>query len=368
MLFDPRPKQDRKDLFGRDDELDTLLRIFRSKCPLILVTGIRRIGKTSLIKVALKEADQPYIYLDMRILEEEGFSKIVLYRLISGELSRIASRWIRIKDFLKTIKGVKFVGIKVELDWSEYKLTLFSLLNALNNWVERDDKISYLILAFDEAQLLRYMMGGKGRIDFRSLIAYSYDNLPNIKFLLTGSEVGLLMNFIGVEEPNSSLYGRYKEELRLERFNREISISFLEAGFKGYDIKFDTIILEKVVDKIDGVVGWLTYFGYMAVRKGSINDELINETLNIAIKMVKEKLSKITQRSRYYKLILKAIGEEGVRWIDIKRRVEAWCGKPITSIQLTRNLKTLTELNYIQKENNIYKIPDPIIRKATKQL
>ena len=75
MLFDPRPKQEKRDLFGRERELNRLLAAMGSRCPLILLLGVRRIGKTSLLKVALKEAGQPYIYLDLRILEEEGYSR-----------------------------------------------------------------------------------------------------------------------------------------------------------------------------------------------------------------------------------------------------------------------------------------------------
>jgi hypothetical protein len=43
LLFDPRPKTRRADLFGRDRELEMLAENVNS--PLILITGIRRIGK-----------------------------------------------------------------------------------------------------------------------------------------------------------------------------------------------------------------------------------------------------------------------------------------------------------------------------------
>lgn len=44
-------------------------------------------------------------------------------------------------------------------------------------------------MTFDEAQLLRNMMGGKGRIDFRSLLAYAYDKLSNLIFILTVGDI-----------------------------------------------------------------------------------------------------------------------------------------------------------------------------------
>ncbi|MEM2563798.1 MAG: ATP-binding protein, partial [Candidatus Bathyarchaeia archaeon] len=54
--------------------------------------------------------------------------------------------------------------------------------------------------SFDEAQMLRFLEGGKGRIDFRRMLAYAYDNLRGLRFILTGSEVGLLLSFLRLEE------------------------------------------------------------------------------------------------------------------------------------------------------------------------
>ncbi|MEM2089394.1 MAG: hypothetical protein QXI42_03925 [Thermoproteota archaeon] len=40
----------------------------RKRESLILLLGVRRIGKTSLLKVGLEECDMPHIYFDLRIL------------------------------------------------------------------------------------------------------------------------------------------------------------------------------------------------------------------------------------------------------------------------------------------------------------
>lgn len=61
-LFDPRPKSSRSELLDRADELRLLDKSVGR--PLIVVLGIRRIGKTSLVKSFL----EPYngIYIDLR--------------------------------------------------------------------------------------------------------------------------------------------------------------------------------------------------------------------------------------------------------------------------------------------------------------
>ena len=128
MLFDPRPKERREDLYGRERELQELLEALRGECPLILLLGVRRIGKTSLLKVALRESSQPYIYLDLRVLEEEGYSKVVLYRMLSEELSRLQSSWNRLRSWLGSVKGVEIAGVRVELDWGREGVRLGALI------------------------------------------------------------------------------------------------------------------------------------------------------------------------------------------------------------------------------------------------
>lgn len=337
-----------------------------SRCPLILLLGVRRVGKTSLLKVALKESGQPHIYLDLRVLEEEGFSKAVLYRLLSDELSRLNSTWAKLREFLRRVRGVEVSGIRIELDWGRGGVMLSSLLDALNEWVEKEREASYLTIALDEAQLLRNMMGGKGRIDFRSLLAYGYDNLPNLKFLLTGSEIGLLMDFIGAEDPASPLYGRYREEITLERFDDEAAIKFLKAGFREHGIEAEGDTLIKVVKSLDGIVGWLTYYGYRAIREGRLDGNILNAVLEEAKLLASKELDKIIQRSSYYKLVLRSLGRGDERWTDIKRSVEAWSGHPISNAHLTRLLEGLLKLGIIEKRGQRYLVVDPVILEAVK--
>ena len=365
MLFDLRPKEDKKELFGREQELKKLLAALTSDCPLILLLGIRRVGKTSLLKVALKECGQPHIYLDLRTLAEEGYSKVVLYRLLSEELSHLRPA-TKLRELLRTIRGIGVYGVKVELDWGRGGAALSSLFKALNEWAK--EKKKYLIMALDEAQLLRCLTGGKGRIDFKSLLAYSYDNLSNLKFILTGSEVGLLMDFIGADDPKSPLYGRYREEVILERFDRRTSIEFLKAGFKERGLKVGADVLRKVVEKLDGIVGWLTYYGYEAVKRRSLDDGLVEEVFTEAKKIAEKEVEKVVQRSRHYRFVLKALGLGDKRWTEVKRTVEAWHGRPISNTHLTRLLEGLAKLGMVEKLNGSYHITDPIIRGVAKDL
>jgi len=68
VLFDERLKENRRKLIDREKELEQLKANMNR--PLILLTGIRRIGKTSLLKVFLNELGTPLVLIDARELKQ----------------------------------------------------------------------------------------------------------------------------------------------------------------------------------------------------------------------------------------------------------------------------------------------------------
>jgi uncharacterized protein len=387
MLFDMRPKTNREDLFGRDAELDGLKSALQYSAPLVILLGQRRVGKTSLLKTALDELDSPWIYLDMRRLDEEGYSKVVFYRILSDEITRLNEGWKRLGEALKKVRGIQIAGSGIELDWSEKGPLLSSLFQSLDHWaasqtrkreMRKKDVSSgknggnFLIIAIDEAQLLNNMLGGKGKVDFRSLIAYCYDNLPHIKFLLTGSEVGLLMDFLSLEDPKSALFGRGIDEITLHRFTREKSIEYLEAGFTEYNVKLRPETIQIAVDKLDGVVGWLTLFGNSAVqskkRRNQDEDEILGSVVDLAKNTVRGELKSILVRSRYYGLALKSLASGRRHWRDIKSDLSSWIRRPVTDAQVTRTLSSLVKLDLVEKQNGDYVINDPVVSQFAKDI
>ncbi len=259
MLFDIEPKTRREDLFGRDNEVDSILNFIRGRSRLLAIYGIRRVGKTSVLRVALNEANTPYCYIDARALEND-FTKRRFYQLLSNCLTELSIKWRlenAIRNITKIIRGINVLGsgieLNIEVDWRSVYLT--DLLNALSK------NLDQIVIAIDEAQTLRMLKGGFGKIDLTQILAYTYDNLSNIKVILTGSEVGLLHDFLGLENPKSPLYGRFIEELTITPFNRDASIQFLITGFRQYGIEIKMSEILDAVDELDGIVGgWLTYY------------------------------------------------------------------------------------------------------------
>ncbi|WP_240931259.1 ATP-binding protein [Acidianus sulfidivorans] len=166
MLFDPNPKTERVDFFDREKEIEKLKEL---KTPITLVLGLRRTGKSSLIKIALNEMNLPYIYLDLRKFEEFSYISYKDFLLeLQAEVNKLTRKFPKLIEILKSIKGVKIMGTEVKLSWkSDDRLRFSSLLDTLE---EIDGNI---VLVLDEVQELIKLRGA----NLLPSLAYAYDNL-----------------------------------------------------------------------------------------------------------------------------------------------------------------------------------------------
>lgn len=362
MLFDLQPKRRREDLYDREEELKEFSEAIELGETLILLLGIRRLGKSSLLNVALSESGKPFSKIDVRSLYFTHGSipqELLARKLLEGFLKSLKGRdkvRMELVNALSRVKGVKVSGIQVEFD---EKPDLAGLLERLDAWGEKTGR--RVIIAFDEAQYLR--LSG---IRYDGLIAYAVDNLPNLTFVLTGSEVGMLHDFIGLDNPKKPLFGRYAREITLKRFSREQSGDFLRRGFEELGVRVREEEIKKAVEKLDGIVGWLTLYGYLrGVRKLPEKDAL-DELFERAKALVLDELSALTRYSARYWFILKAVALGNSSWSSIKEYVEFKAGK-INDAKFSALLKNLVKYGYLEKGENGYSIPDPVVKEVIKR-
>ena len=93
-LFSVEPKESLQDLFDREDEVRKL-REGLSRERLILVLGLRRIGKSSLVLATLSSTGQPFVYVDVRRAYDEVSRRVSaerLYEELRSSLLRLSVR------------------------------------------------------------------------------------------------------------------------------------------------------------------------------------------------------------------------------------------------------------------------------------
>ena len=317
LYFSVFEKKCREDLFDRDDELQAVLNALDRGDRFIVIKGVRRIGKSSLLNVALSESKLPYIKVDgRRLYSEFGYiTRDVFYRVLESELNRLVGFRKSLLRYLGSVKGISVLGGGVVFEPSRREPYVFEILDQLNEWAGRIGE--KLILAFDEAHYFRFSV-----IRLQELIASSLDRHEYLYFILTGSEVGLLEEFLGFKDYESPLYGRYRVEIYLDRFTLEVSRRFLIEGFSQYNLNVSEEFIDKIIEVFDGLVGWLSYFGYWYATQGSIVKDLdivFKKFLEEASGVVLNEISHLLKYSPRYRFILKAIARGYTRWSEIYR-------------------------------------------------
>ncbi|WP_148267295.1 AAA family ATPase [Thermococcus cleftensis] len=363
VYFDTRPKRRREDLYDREEELAEFERSIRSGNPLTVITGIRRLGKTSLLVVGLNELAVPYVLVDFRGVNPN--SRMDVYRRIESSVNAFLREnrdlWEELRRDLKNITGLRVLSFGVSFSWKDERTDLIALFREL----EKYD----VVLAFDEVQYLRGPVGS----EFAGIIAHLYD-YSDLRMVMTGSEVGLLHDYLGLDDPKAPLYGRYFHEISLHRFSPEQSREFLRIGFEQVGLTPSEELIDLAVERLDGIVGWLVLFGRKAMEKGlteNLVDNVFEEAKALAMEEFENFLSKRPAARKRYVEIMRAVASGRRTWEGIKEHLEMREGRSIADSVLARLLKALVDSSFLEKKregrNVRYSIPDPILEECFKE-
>ncbi len=362
MLFRLGVKKSRQEFFNFDEELEKFINGLRDRITrMVVVKGIRRSGKSSLIHVGLSEVKLPSIVIDIRV-SGLGVQK-ELYNIMQSEISKFMSRVSRLgylRDLLSRISGIRVGPLGITFERPRLSI-LTEVLKALNSWAE--DVGTTIVLVFDEVQELRFIRG------FTNILAHIYDYLDNIKLVLAGSQVGLLEKLIGVKNSSSPLYGRAFLEITMGRLDIDKSKQFLVTGFRELGIEPCLSCIDEAVYRVDGVIGWLTHYGYYASMYG--HREGLRRTIEEASRIISQELENFlslrTQARNRYIFILKYL-QEPRTWSEIERALSIYIGRRIHPQQLSNYLHELMDYSLIVKDGKYYKLSDPLLSEALRTL
>lgn len=253
-----------------------------------------------------------------------------------------------LRRILEGIRGISFAGFSVEIKWKgSDSISLVGLLSEINR------KTNNFILALDEVQATKPPVSAQ----LRNLLAYGYDNFENINFIVAGSEIGLLRDFLGIERPDSPLYGRDIYEINVERLTREEAKEFLMRGFKEEGLNPPANIIEEALNYFDGIIGWLALFG----RKYADGIRDLKDLKEIAINLALDELKKLSFRER---LVLKAIASSSNSWVQVRRYIEEKEGITLPKATLSRLIEKMEKLSIVKD----YRFLDPIYKEASFRL
>ena len=382
MLFEPRPKDARNDLYDRDEEYEKLKGYIKQKSPLIIIKGLRRSGKTSLLKTVLNEEERDnHILVDLRAIDSRKkiTRREILTRFeisINDFVRKNEKKVEKLLERINSIDGFSVAGYGISFDNKDKMevVDLIRIFEELNAWIDKTDDFELIVIAVDEAQIFNEAKD----FDMTRLIASIYDNYNNLIVILSGSEIGLLDKFVNnipkrgkTSEISTTLAGFSKETVELSHFKTSESIDFLQKGFEQLGPDFLEVdgfkkIISKVVDNFDGVVGWLNNFGVKCKSNTTVSEKYIEEVKKDGFDVVKEEfdnLFSIKEKPELYKYFMEALSLQSLaKWENIKKYLKGKSKKGISDSLIESIKDDLMDHGFIVwlEGSNEYYIPDPM--------
>ncbi len=244
----------------------------------------------------------------------------------------------------------------MELSWKGGSFVFLSeLFDALNR--------KGAVIMIGEAQRLR----GPLSREVRDAIAHAYDYGKNLTFVLTGSEVGLLYDLIGIGDCASPLYGRYYHDVAVGRFSPEESREFLRRGFSELSVNAPENAVDKIADAFDEIPGWLVFVGNKYIRKRDIRPVLeaaVDVALGELAALIDAMARALSIAGRRCASALKCISEGNETWSSLQGCVAEAEGSMVSSSVLYNMIKQLEAMSIIKD----YRFLDPIYKEAAKKL
>ncbi len=151
-----------------------------------------------------------------------------------------------VRDILRYVDSLDLKVVKLKVKEGRRKL-LSEVLEEADRWAgKRGIRVAIVL---DEAQELRTVSA------WRDILAWTVDNLENITLFITGSEIGVLRDFLKLEDRDLPLFGRARLEINLRGFDRDMSVGFLRSGFREAVLTIDEVELADAVGRLNGIVG-----------------------------------------------------------------------------------------------------------------
>lgn len=285
--------------YGRERQKKSLLDMIRKDGQMIsLIYGRRRIGKSELIKQALKETDVQSIYYECKQTTERNNV-----------------------DSLAEIIGDTF----------DFPKPSFADIEELLNFVFKKSEDAPLILVFDEYPYLRENVKGLDSI-IQSVID-KYKDTSHMKFIICGSYVDTMKELLTKQNP---LYGRIDLTIDLK------PMDYYEAA----------LFYEKFTDedkvRLYSVFGGIPYYNRLIDANKSVKENIINLIASPGARLENEvsmylnsEISKITNANEVFEALAKGYS----KYKDILDQSNVSSGPTLVDV-----LDKLIKMDVVKKE------------------
>jgi len=348
-IFSRKTLKPLESVFNFDDE-KRKINLLVTNGEWFTVSGLRRTGKTTLVRSVCNSLDIIPVYVNIWGIREEEKEPFVL-EIIVQEIKNQLKRF-RLKEFLGRIERLGFLGVSLSIR-AQNQVRFEQVLKELV-------KKKRIVLILDEIQEMRHEESF-----FKFLAALHDETAPYLSTIFLGSIISLReMLEASYSKP---LHGRLGDEIILSPLRDYESRTMLRKGFEQCNVDVSDEVIREASYRLGGLPGWITHFGRIAVidhymgKKidvDEIYDKLIQEAEKILYDEIARAISERRKLRNYIKM-LKHLGEHGE--ITVAEAARLISRKPNTALIY---LNHLIRNGILTKVKRRYTVTDPIVREV----
>lgn len=359
--------------YNRADEINMLSSLLGStefnSSPTILLTGIRGVGKTALIKKIKDKFDKEYLVVDIdlsrsNVYQQKKLSRGSIIKIIYDAIIKASKEFglrtldKKIEKYFKTNKFkidkiLSYEHIPVPIFESEEnyaRLADFVMELPQKIYEDNSDKLKGVFIFIDEIQLIKDLDNvDKFLWYMRSFI----QNQKNVAYLFCGS-MSLKDSLINDLNGKEGAFGGRMLTIEIRPFSKQTTREYIESIPR--NILLDGGGFERFYKCTRGIPYYINIFAKILPENITLTENNIIELFKDSIDYLAVHFifmwSKLTFQEQ--KIIISLLGKP-------KRRIEIANTLEVTSGSLNRPLNRLLDFDLIEYVNDKYQITDPIL-------
>ena len=358
--------------YNRIDEINLLSSLLNStefnSSPTILLTGIRGVGKTAIIKKIKKKFDNEYLVVDIdlsrsNIYQQKKLTRGSIIKIIYDSIIKASKEFglrtvdKQIEKYFKTNKFkidklISYEHIPISIFESEEnyaKLADFVMELPQKIYEDNSDKLKGVFIFIDEIQLIKDLDNvNKFLWYMRSFI----QDQKNVAYLFCGS-MSLKDSLINDLNGKEGAFGGRMLTIEIHPFSQQTTINYLKSLSR--NLQLEDKAFERFYKCTRGIPYYINIFAKILPENITLTENNIIELFKDSIDFLAVHFifmwSKLTFQEQ--KIIISLLD-------DPKRRIEIANTLEVTSGSLNRPLNRLLNFDLIEYTNDKYQITDLI--------
>lgn len=358
--------------YNREQEITVLKSLLESKgsSPTIMVTGIRGIGKTVLLKKIRKELKDNYFtcYIDLSTTSSYQMGELTemgimehLYENFMEEYQdkkffstfKKLSKYFKTKDFglgdILDAGGVPLPVVKTSDNYKKLSSFVLDLPQVI--YEEHKDQINGTILFIDEFQVLKDL--GEKLDAFLWFLRSVIQSQKNVTYVFSGS-ITSSDSFISKIAGSEGAFGGRMLNVEIHSFNKDTVSDYLKE--KSPSLIFDESGFERFYNCTKGIPFYVNTFAKLLEKDTTLDEEKVKDEFQrtlpyLAIHLINQ-WSRLTLQEQE---IITQLLNGPLRRKDISGKMG------VTSGSLSKPLNKLQDIELIKLKEHHYGISEPIL-------